>query len=154
MLSYPKVKYSFISGLLGELQILPLVLQAAGTRVWEGWFLECQCESDRNRLRLWSDFTVTKKVYQRNRIGDHSTSMLVPVCTCLCSAHLFWSGNTARWNQSILHAFFSAPARCALCWLEGIPVTVQRQRSLFYKHTHTYKHTYFQDIEIWYWNYP
>lgn len=46
---------------------------------------------------------------------------------CLCSARLFWSCNTARWNQSIPLVSFSAPALCAPCWLAGSPVKAQGQ---------------------------
>ncbi len=45
----------------------------------------------------------------------------------LCSAHLFWSGNTALWRQSILLASFVAPALCAPCWPAGNPVRHRRE---------------------------
>lgn len=55
---------------------------------------------------------------------------------CLYSAHLFWSGNTALWSQSILHASFLAPALCAPCWPASSPVT-HRGGERKYKDTNT-----------------
>lgn len=61
-------------------------------------------------------------------------SVVLPVCMCLYSAHLFWSGNTALWSQSILRASFLAPVLCAPYFLVSSPIR-NRRRETKYRET-------------------
>lgn len=83
------------------------------------WTIQLRFYQIQPRLLWYADTLLATGILKQPR----ST---VPVGMCLCSAHLFWSCNIARWSQSIPHAFFSAQVPCAPCWLAGNPVCQKR----------------------------